>query len=1035
MKNHIYHLKSWLLLFFMTVSLSGYAQIILNPTPNTANCSLGVYGNANISVPSEALTGDNISLSITLPGTLPTHCAKTVEITRSSNLLFEGHDAVPFSSVPGSPLTHVNSAPIIANDGQSFLVYYKFPAFTTCNGTVGTFNITIKINCDGTEQVYHTSINITARAANYWSVTKEFIAGNLTCGMSLWRIKLHHNNPNGVGLGAYKIQGVIAETPGIPIISGSSFPINENPPHNSHFNKDVTLQNCGTEGSIITNTAEYNFTLGDGSCGVMQGSVTAVSPPLTSPNASISLVKSVVNPTITNLTPGCEARYQIAVCNNGNVPWTNLILTDNFNIAGINLTGPHQIPSGWTLTNTAGVITLTNTQEVLTPGECLYFYLDFQIDPNATIGSTISNTALLSYQAQGESGTGGGSTPIIGCPGINCPTITTAIQNTSDTEEFKVEAPKSIPFIKKCIVDPPNTMSPPLYQIGESIKFSLMVANSGAANLNTIVSDVMSMPGQNLEIIPGSINYRFYTNESIGFRNTCNPVFGSPQPSLPFTVSANTSNLQSPTWNISGMPGICTNNRANYLIIEFEAKVLPQLYGTKTNKASIPYQNTTLSSLVNYTIGQNGVLSVHKKADNEIVENGQAFNYIIKVTNNGSVALNQIVLNDQLPSCAVISNRISIKDGAGNNISYTNSGNIQININPAISLQPGDTFTITVPVTKSGSGNCCNESVSATGKMVPSGILLSANYGSSTAPAACVRGTECCDIAGFNTSINVVNGKYYVNINGGTVPIQEVEISMMDYHVSYSEKDCQPADMGIFGTLATSTTALSGLILNAADQNTASLTWLPGSPSVLNTNVLLDILDPLKLNLACCDVTFSFCLKVRVKDVNCNVCEKIICYTYAPPQEPEPEKCGCGKWKTNGVSIVENMIATGIPSIVSPQKKAMIIAPPIGKKVECAGLIQLKRNISYAFTAPDYLCAPENCEVAYQWQIEAPNGVVTTGTGKTFNKAFNLIGNYKIMFIPICGGNKCEPCQFTVRIPGIKETGTLQNQDLKEMIK
>ncbi|MCF6213774.1 MAG: hypothetical protein L3J45_07105 [Flavobacteriaceae bacterium] len=175
------------------------------------------------------------------------------------------------------------------------------------------------------------------------------------------------------------------------------------------------------------------------------------------------------------------------------------------------------------------------------------------------------------------------------------------------------------------------------------------------------------------------------------------------------------------------------------------------------------------------------------------------------------------------------------------------------------------------------------------------GLLLDSDYNGSPSEVVsfdnfcwnCVGNTQpasvpCCDIPDFEASLIENNGNFSININGGAVPIQEVEISMMDYHVDYSNKDCKPDDMGNFGILSSSTTSLQTLLLNTNDNNTSSLTWLLGSPAVINSNIQLNIVDPLTLNLDCCKVTYSFCLKVRVKDVNCNVCEKIICYT--PPK-------------------------------------------------------------------------------------------------------------------------------------------------------
>lgn len=1132
MKKKIYNLRTYLLFVFLMTTLTGYTQIILNPAVNSGTVALGSYGNATISVPSEALSGDNISLNITLPGTLPATCTKKIQVTRSSNLLYQSSGAIPFSVVVGNPLAYENNTPLAGNDGQNFNLFFKFPNYTTCNGTVGTFNVTFTINCGGEEKTYTTSVSVTARAANYWSVTKEFSAGNLTCGVSTWIIRLHHNNPNGSGLGAYSIHGTITESPTVPVISGAVYNVNNNPPDNSSYVYYVTLQNCAIQGSVVTNKADYNFTLGNGNCGTMQGNVTATSPPLASPNASISFVKSLYNSYYTNLTPGCDARYVLSLCNNGNVPWTNLKITDNFNISGITITGPHQLPAGWTFTNTGGVYTFTNPAAVLNPGDCLYFYLDFKINSSAVVGSTISNTAYLTYQGANTGGSGGGGTTISSCAGVTCPTITDSIQNKNSKVDFVVEAPKAIPSIKKCIVDPPNSLVPPIYQIGDVIKFSVQVGNSGSGSLNSVVNDAMGMPNQNLQVIPGSISYKYYENESLGKQYSCNNSFESSAVPMPFTVTANTSDLQNPSFNIAGMPGICNYYRSNFLVIEFEAKILPQLHGTKSNRVTIPYGSTTLSSAVNYSIDQVGILAIHKKADKEIVENGQSFNYIIEVTNNGSVPLNNIIVKDLLPECVALKGQIGIKNGVGANVTYLLSGNVQISIGGTTQIQPGETFIIAIPVVKSGSGNCCNESVSVTANMVTSGIGLSANYGSAAAPAACVRGTECCDINGFSASIKESNGKFQVNINGGNVPIQEVEISVIDYHVEYSEKDCKPTDMGIFGTLSTTNSVLVGLILNAGDNNTSSLTWSPGSPSVLNTSVLLDILDPSKLNLSCCDVKFSFCLKIKVKDVNCNVCEKTVCYTSEKETEQPCEirikeigkdtkfcagesmtinwagtipsgtvdialidatngtiyqvlatgiantgtftftipanipcnpvrdwsiivrdskggcmgrsnifkiaccnvvnTCDCGKWKNSTVTITQNLIGTTTPSTPIPGLQAIVL-PSISQKVDCGKVIDLKLNMSYAFAIPDYICKPENCDITYQWQVIAPNGAITSGTGKNFNHSFSNYGEYRLIFTPICGGKKCDPCEIKVRIPMVKQPGVLQYQEFNQI--
>jgi uncharacterized repeat protein (TIGR01451 family) len=1119
MKNQLYIPRLYVLLVFLCTATLAQAQIVLNTSPNTNTCNLS-GDTVTVSVPTEVLTGDNIALNITLPGSYAASCVKTVTITKSSNLVFQSSGAIPFTDLGGGVYQNTTLPILAGNDGHNFNIFFKFPNYTTCDGTVGTFDVMVELDCSGEITTCTTSVNVIARAANYWSISKEFVTGNLTCGTSKWRIRLTHNNPNGTGLGTYKVMGTITEsTVTVPIISGASYTVNNNGYVNSTWSYYVSLQNCSPDGTTITNIADYNFTLGNGTCGTMVGSVTATSPPLSSPNASISFYKSVSNPYYTNLTPGCDARYYITICNNGNVPWTNFVITDNLNIPGITITNI-LLPNGWTSspsTTSFPATTYTFTAPsgyTLNPGECRTMYVDFTIDSGATIGSTISNTANISYQAANTSGgavvvSGGGSSSV--CPGISCPTIDTAIQNTTSTANFVVEAPKSIPSIKKCIINPPNSLIPPIYQIGDIITYTVMIGNSGSGDLSTVVSDAMGMPGQNLEIIPGSITYDYYANQYTFYKYSCSTYFsGSSSTSPPFSVVEDTLNLQNPSWTITNMPGICDYNRTNFLVITFQAEILPQIHGSKTNTAEIPNWFGSLSSSVNYTVDQVGVLAITKEADAEIVENGQTFNYIITVSNNGSVLMDNVVVTDMLPSCVSINGQISIEDGFATAITSTSSGNVIITVDPSAQIQPGDSFVITMPVIKSGGGNCCNESVSVTAEMITSYVELDANFGSAQAPAACVTGTECCDIDGFDASIEEHNGSFIISINGGSVPIQEVEISMVDYHIEYSNEDCKPKDMGNFGTLSSTTTNLASLILNASDNNTSSLSLLLGDPAIINSSVILDIIDPLALNLDCCDVDFYFCLKVWVKDVNCNVCEIVICYS--SEQEPEPceisikdledkkycpgdtivlnwngttpsgtvnlslfdntnatvyqviatnlpntgtytytipsgipcdpprswslivedserlcldrsdpftieccqqqTDCNCGEWLTDYVTVTTYLL----PIPQNPDLKSTIPASDTNA-VTCGKNIELKPSKYYTFTAPNYACNPENCDVSYIWSIvDTKNNIIQSGKGKTFNYSFSNFGNYEVIFTPICGGIRCEPCTIYVEV-------------------
>ncbi len=1110
-KSIIYILRGCFLLPLLLNAFAGYSQLEIDDSPVTASCNLGGYGTVVISAPREVLTGDNITLTTVLPGSLPPGSTSSITITRSSNLLYQAHGAVPMAAVAGDPLSHTNVDPIIGNDGQTFDMFYRFPPYITCNGSVGTLTVTVTVDT-GDEQLSCTvSLSVTGRAANYWTADKAFVRGNLACGVSVWKLTLNHNNPNPPGLGDYSISGTFTEDPAMTVVSGATTTItNFQTTSNGSFPYEVHIRNCGEVGNTITNTADYHFTLGNG-CETMTGSVSAESPMLATPNVVTNFEKTVTSANGGPFAPGCIGEYAITVSNIGNVPLTNIEITDDINIPGITVAAPNIIATGWTWTNNNGIYTFTKTDGPLPVNGQATFRFRFTINPNTPLGTVISNTAHLSYQAEGLGGgnnPGGGTGGPSPCPGINCPEIAGTVETDEHEAEFTVEQPAPVPSIRKCIVNPPNAVNPPIYQVGNVIHFRLLIGNLGSADMTTVVSDALNANGQHLQLVPGSIQYEYYLGHA-KVTKCSSPLQGAPE-QPPFNVTANTADLQHPTWTITNMPGTCQWDTGNYLAIYFDALILPQLHGNRTNTASLTYNGLEYTSSAAYTINQWGYLDVNKYADVQTVESGQAFNYIIEVINAGSVPLDHVTVTDQLPDCAVVRGAISVVDDLGNAITATSSGNLQIQVNPTAAIQPGGKFIITVPVTKQGIGTCCNVAVSATGNMTTDGTLLDANDGSEAEPAACVTSTGCCEIPDFDATLVYRNGQFEVQLQGGATPIQEVEILMVDYHVAYSAADCQPADMGSFGLLSTNTNQLGSLTLQAGSNNSTALVWSPGSPSVLNTTVQLDVSQPNVLDIECCEVEFYFCLVVRVKDVNCNVCERTICfspdaeekpcdiriepigqaeplcadsavtvnwtggvpsgevdiilidgqtgvpyqvvasgvadngsYTFTLPaglpcDPPRPwiivvkdthgeclarsnrfmvaccqtGDCGCGTWLDHTVNIFEHEVAP--PR--DPRQK-INVSPIAGHQVACGDKIRLKRHKTYVFNAPAYACAPDGCEVSFQWEITGPGGTSLSGIGSSVTSHFDHVGRYYITFVPICGGERCEPCTVAVDIP------------------
>lgn len=136
----------------------------------------------------------------------------------------------------------------------------------------------------------------------------------------------------------------------------------------------------------------------------------------------------------------------------------------------------------------------------------------------------------------------------------------------------------------------------------------------------------------------------------------------------------------------------------------------------------------------------------------------------------------------------------------------------------------------------------------------------------------------CCDIPGLEVSIRKPRlGSDQLNLvlGGITTPIQEIEVAVADYHYNYEDEACKPGNLGIFGTLSSNQNNLNGLILSGNGNQVIS--WAAGNPTIYNGQIPIKITKPNILKLDCCTGTFNICLKVKITDVNCKVCEKIIC--------------------------------------------------------------------------------------------------------------------------------------------------------------
>jgi uncharacterized repeat protein (TIGR01451 family) len=917
----------------------------------TATCLL-TPGLANTEV-SAALgatsikTGMDFNLAISLPGLQG--CGNyTVAIGTSNNIIQGSGNSYPqFSSgVGGNIDSFQNSVVIPSTNALNFGVSFKFKPGVTCNGEIGKFNITISIICGGVKKSCNLTVSIKAIAINTWSVKKQHIWGNLSGGNVLWRIMLVNSDNSGFGTYNIASGGITDNLSSGTIVSvtGNTYPVTYNGAvafwgvgnisnTTSQVSYDVYTNSCSPDGTMIKNCASNTFTLGSQNCSIYAmntscDSVKLSNKPMLSTGFSKSLSYGVGN---LNYAPGCEGEYTIQISNTGNVPLNAIQLSDqipaNINVTAIRIYSNGNANMNYSTTfptttgNTAISQTLSplmlaypntftfTTSSGMLLGETIFIKIRFTISGNAPIGSTIKNCANLNYGGTYGTWTNNCNTPL--------PPIPTATQIESCVS-FKVESPKPIPGLSKSITTNNQT-----YNIGDDIPFRIVVSNHGQGNLSGYtLSDLLNTP-QFLEI-NSPIKYGWgigsFAPIFTGSSFTPMPTMGTIPPSW-LAASNIALGSQNPNWVISGMPGNCHLDSASYLVIEFKAKIRPGAWGNYTNTSKLTIGATSLFSSTPYNITRIGKLDIDKYVNSgsgtgynnlAYVDPGQPFSFQLVITNAGSVSIKDIDIQDVLPSCVTANGSptgiIKRTDGTSTTIAVTAAP--ALNFSPAVTIAPGDSIIVTINVIRNSNDNspeCCNPGATVNGKAVDNLMNVYSISGQ-----ACVKSSLCCTIKDFKAdlTINYNNNQItptFLLTSNSSAPIQEINISLVDYHVEYNNTLCKPLNMGnlsghIQPTIATDAyntynynrlppignPALT--LQTTVNPNNSSLTWKGQTPINIsgswnfNGLIAINFTSPDVLNLDCCSGRVYFCFKVTVKDVNCNVCEKIVCGSAVSPK-------------------------------------------------------------------------------------------------------------------------------------------------------
>ncbi|SFV32793.1 hypothetical protein [Thermoflavifilum thermophilum] len=633
------------------------------------------------------------------------------------------------------------------------------------------------------------------------------------------------------------------------------------------------------------------------------------------PNYGVCFSKFRPNANYINWAQGCEGLYVIRACGNcgSNVPLDSLVIRDTFP-AGIQVTsitvsspvsgqlqvGSSTFPfSGGSQTYTfssppSGFVFSTTPGQVIT-NQCVDITVKFTI--TAPAGTLIQNCAHLNYTNASFSDTVNAcGVPI---PGGQYHGAATAC------DTFYVRPPQAIPFIKKCIRNGQSS-----FNVGDVIPFQIVIINHGQAPLGPVnVQDFLGSP-QNLQLVPGSIHYQHGMGAfNIYYPWTCSPSWSQPDTTQPSWVNYTGSGNQNLSWTINGMPGSCYLDSAYYLVIQFDAVVLPQSFGNDTNTATLTGSGWNISSGVPYNVMRLAKIDVSKKVGvngqwgtTGFVNPGQIFQYQISLCNVGSVALNNLQVWDALPGCVQLqgcSGYILTAQGQQQPISGISCSAPNFNFPASATIQPGECAVLILNVKRNPqdtSAQCCNPLARGKGTTTDA---VHQTIQDEDGPV-CVKNSLCCELEklqwqlqpmGFTTT----QANFDLYLAAGNLPIQEVNISLMDYHVQYSYSDCKPPSLGdSVMHLTSSLTSLNGsaggpLVLQNPNPPFVNqqLQWSLGNPVMLASGVHIPIslVFPSVLQIPCCTSRVYFCLLVEVKDVECRICQKTVCGYFNIPQK------------------------------------------------------------------------------------------------------------------------------------------------------
>jgi PKD repeat protein len=295
-------------------------------------------------------------------------------------------------------------------------------------------------------------------------------------------------------------------------------------------------------------------------------------------------------------------------------------------------------------------------------------------------------------------------------------------------------------------------------------------------------------------------------------------------------------------------------------------------------------------------------------------------------------------------------------------------------------------------------------------------------------PPSCNNCSKILNSSYFELNDTIRNSNGYQvqtgNINFSLLAnAQEVKMSIADIEYSWTDNKCQDCHMHTIGRgclyATSSTQTIGGLILdpNSAqflplgskpDECPEEVIWTMGTYANAGTyNVPIQFSLPQGLIPTCCSLKVTkLCIRLSIKDVNCLVCDTVICFTV------RPACCKGSKWQSETMSW--SGIISDDPSSVGSSTSTEKVTNTLS--VVCGQTYTIADGITYTFNAT-YMCNPaDNCKPKMKVRIKQPGGA-TTLNNMPVSKSFTTPGTYTVTYYAICGNTICDSCIFNLFLP------------------